>query len=202
MDPVQLRIVNHADIDQKSGLPYSSKYLKECYQVAGDSFGWEKRSLEPRSMRADGGRLIGWGMATATYPGYMFPASARVRLLPDGRAVVASATHDLGTGAWTIFTQIAAARQLGLPVDKVKFQLGDSNLPSAPVAGGSNSTASVSQAIMNAAAKLRAQLFEAAIVDSNSALKGCSRRAASSSAIPASSTSCRRSLARTRPLRT
>ena len=139
--------------------------------MAGESFGWAKRNPAPRSMRATDGRLIGWGMATATYPGYMFPASARVRLLPDGRAVVGSATHDLGTGAWTIFTQISASA-LGLPVDKVKFQLGDTRLPAAPVAGGSNSTASVSQAIMNATAKLRAQLLEVAMVDANSPLRG------------------------------
>ncbi|MGN6370291.1 MAG: xanthine dehydrogenase family protein molybdopterin-binding subunit [Phycisphaerae bacterium] len=171
MDPVQLRIINHADTDPKTGLPYSSKHLKECYEIAAQQFGWAKRSAAPRSMRGADGRLIGWGMATATYPGYMFPASARVRLLPDGRAVVASATHDLGTGAWTIFTQVAAAA-LGLPVEKVKFQLGDSRLPPAPVAGGSNSTASVSEAILKAAEKLRARLRKIALVDANSPLKG------------------------------
>jgi xanthine dehydrogenase YagR molybdenum-binding subunit len=170
MDPVQLRLVNHADVNAKSGLPFSSKHLKECYQRAGESFGWAKRNAEPRSMRTEDGRLIGWGMATATYPGYVFPASARARLLPDGRGVVSSATHDLGTGAWTIFTQISADA-LGLPVEKVKFQLGDSNFPAAPVAGGSNSTASVSQAILNAAAKLRSQLREVALRDAKSPLQ-------------------------------
>jgi xanthine dehydrogenase YagR molybdenum-binding subunit len=171
IDPVQLRIINHADTNPASGLPWSSKYLKECYQVAGDAFGWSKRNPEPRSMRDADGRLLGWGMATATYPGYMFPASARVRLLPDGRAFVSSATHDLGTGAWTAFSQISADI-LGLPLSRVKFQLGDSTLPPAPVAGGSNTTASVGQAIFNAAQKLKGQLFELALTRPNAPLQG------------------------------
>jgi xanthine dehydrogenase YagR molybdenum-binding subunit len=173
IDPVELRVHNHADVHGASGLPWSSKYLKECYQIAAESFGWSKRNPAPRSMRDAYGRLIGWGMATATYPGYVFPASAKVRLTSDGRALVSSATHDLGTGAWTVFTQVAADA-LGLPLDRVKFELGDTVLPPAPVAGGSNSTASVSQAILVAAASLRTKLLALAARDPASPLAGLS----------------------------
>jgi xanthine dehydrogenase YagR molybdenum-binding subunit len=119
----------------------------------------------------DGKLLVGWGMATATYPGYRFPASAKVRLTADGQAVVTSATHELGTGAYTVFTQ-TAADALGLPVAKVRFELGDSRLPPAPVAGGSNSTASVSQAVVEAAAAARAKLVRMAVADKKSPLHG------------------------------
>jgi xanthine dehydrogenase YagR molybdenum-binding subunit len=171
VDPVQLRIINHAGKNPASDLPWSSKYLKECYRIAADNFGWSKRNPEPRSMRDDNGHLLGWGMATATYPGNMWPASARVRLLPDGRAFVSSATHDLGTGAWTAFTQISADI-LGLPISRIKFQLGDSTLPAAPVAGGSNSTASVSQAIFKAAEALKSNLLKLAYAKPKSPLQG------------------------------
>lgn len=171
MDPVELRVINHSDKQPEKDLPWSSKHLKECYQIAAEKFAWAKRNPEPRSMRDPDGRLVGYGMATATYPGYMFPASARIRLMPDGRAVVTSATHDLGTGAYTAFTQIAADA-LGLPPERVKFELGDSSLPPAPVAGGSNSTASVGQAIVAATATLRGKLAQMATADPRSLLNG------------------------------
>src|SRR5262249_20980998 len=132
MDPVELRVRNHTAVNPAAGKPWSSNFLKECYALGAEKFGWKRRTPEPRSMK-DGRLLVGWGMATATYPGYRFPASAKVRLTADGRAVVTSATHELGTGAYTVFTQ-AAADALGLPVAKVRFELGDSRLPPAPVA--------------------------------------------------------------------
>jgi xanthine dehydrogenase YagR molybdenum-binding subunit len=156
IDPIELRRRNHADKDLSEGKPWSSKHLLECYDRAADRFGWSKRKPEPRSMR-DGDLLVGWGMATAVYPGYRRPASASVRLTADGRALVRAATQDLGTGAYTIFTQVSADA-LGLPVDHVTFELGDSDFPEAPVSGGSNTTASVSEAILAAAASLRAKL--------------------------------------------
>jgi len=95
--------------------------------IDAEMFGWNKRKREPRSSK-DGGLLVGWGVATATYPGYRFPASARALFTADGQGVVLSATHELGTGAYTIFTQ-GAADALGLPVEKTAFELGDSTLP-------------------------------------------------------------------------
>jgi xanthine dehydrogenase YagR molybdenum-binding subunit len=152
IDPLQLRRINHADVSPQTKMPWSSKHLLECYDLASEKFGWSKRNPEPRSMRADDGRLIGWGMATATYPGYSFGAAARIKLIADNgevRCIGSCACHDLGTGAYTAFTQITADT-VGLPADKVKFLLGDTTLPYGPVAGGSNTTASVSQAIVDA----------------------------------------------------
>ena len=170
IDPVELRVRNHADSHPVTGKPWSGKHLKECYQIGSERFGWSRRNPEPRSMR-DGNLLVGWGMATATYPGYAFIGSARAVLKADGTAQVTSATHDLGTGAYTAFTQISADA-LGVPVEKVSFQLGDSNFPHAPVAGGSNSTATVGQAIHEAAKALHAKLIGAAVADPKSALYG------------------------------
>src|SRR5207248_7039496 len=100
MDPVELRIRNHADINEHTKQPWSSKYLKECYSIAGERFGWSRRNPEPRSMR-DGKLLVGWGMATATYPGMRSPGAAKVRILQDGTASVVSATQDMGGGTYT-----------------------------------------------------------------------------------------------------
>src|SRR5439155_3415920 len=100
---------------------------------------------EPRAMR-DGHWLIGWGMASATYPVYQAPASAMARLRPDGTAEVMSAASDMGPGTWTSMTQVAA-ETLGLPIERVKFMLGDTRLPRAPVHGGSMTMASVGSAV-------------------------------------------------------
>jgi xanthine dehydrogenase YagR molybdenum-binding subunit len=121
----------------------------------------------------NGTTLIGMGMATATYPANRSAASASARILPDGSAVVQSGTQDLGTGTYTVMTQVAA-EALGLPPEKVRFELGDSSLPKAPVSGGSQSVASVSPAVQAAAAAVRAKLVALAIADRGSPLSGAS----------------------------
>jgi xanthine dehydrogenase YagR molybdenum-binding subunit len=168
IDPVELRIINHADVNPHTGKPWSSKYLKECYQLGAERFGWSRRNPTPGSMR-DSDYLIGWGMATATYPGYRSPASAKAQLFADGRAVISSATHDLGTGTYTVMTQIAADA-LGLPVERIEFKLGESSMPPAPVAGGSQSAASVAPAVQGAAQELRSRVIRLAIDDEFSPL--------------------------------
>jgi xanthine dehydrogenase YagR molybdenum-binding subunit len=156
MDPIELRKKNHAERDAVANLPYSSKHLLECYDVGAARFGWSRRTPQPRSMR-DGDELIGYGMATATYPAQRGPASVRVSLEPSGTVIVASATHDLGTGMYTIMAQVAAQR-LGLEVERIEVRLGDSALPPAPVAGGSRSTASVMPAVQAACDAFLAKL--------------------------------------------
>ncbi len=168
IDPLEFRIINHADRHPQSDKPWSSKHLIECYHLAADAFGWQNRDPRPGSMR-DGSDLIGWGMATATYPGYRFPASAKAQILANGRVVVSSATHDLGTGTYTIMTQIAADT-LGLPIEQVKFELGDTKLPQASVSGGSSTAASVSPAVRSACEAAGLKLIEMAIADSESPL--------------------------------
>jgi xanthine dehydrogenase YagR molybdenum-binding subunit len=149
MDPVELRMVNHADINEQTGKPWSSKYLKECYRMAAERFGWARRTPQPRSMR-DGNTLVGWGMATATYPGIRSPGAAKVRLFQDGSVEVISATQDMGGGTYTTMAQIAAD-VTGVPLERIRTVLGDSLLPPAPVSGGSMTTASILPATRKAA---------------------------------------------------
>jgi xanthine dehydrogenase YagR molybdenum-binding subunit len=153
VDPVELRLRNEPEQDEFKKLPFSSRSTRECYRAAAERFGWSRRNPEPRSMR-DGRWLIGWGMATATYPMNYAPASAMARLLPDGTAEVASAASDMGPGTWTSMTQVAA-ETLGLPIERVKFTLGDTRLPKAPVHGGSMTMASVGSAVQAACRKAR-----------------------------------------------
>src|SRR4051812_17139771 len=168
MDPLELRLVNHADEDPEKELPWSSKSLKQCYQVAAEKFGWAKRDPKPRSMR-DGRLLVGCGMATATWPTHRLPATVLVRLLADGTAQVRTAASDIGPGTYTVMTQIAADA-LGLPIDRVKFDLGDSRMPKAPVEGGSMTVASVGSAVHQAAIAARNKVLALAIADDRSPL--------------------------------
>lgn len=166
IDPVELRIRNHADINEHTKQPWSSKYLKDCYRMAGERFGWSRRNPEPRSMR-DGNLLVGWGMATATYPGMRSPGAAKVRILQDGTASVMSATQDMGGGTYTTMVQVASDA-LGIPVERIHSTLGDSSLPPAPVSGGSMTTASVLPAVRSACRRALQKLIETAIGDQNS----------------------------------
>jgi len=149
LDPVELRIVNHADVNEHIGKPWSSKYLKDCYKMAAERFGWANRDPLPRSM-SDGNVLVGWGMATATYPAIRGPGAAKVRLSQDGSVDVISATQDMGGGTYTTMAQIAAD-VMGVPIERIRTALGDSLLPPAPVSGGSMTTASVLPATRKAA---------------------------------------------------
>jgi xanthine dehydrogenase YagR molybdenum-binding subunit len=172
IDPVALRLQNYAEKDPEKDLPYSSKSLRECYRVGAERFGWDKRNPAPRSMRVKD-TLVGWGMATATYPANRQKAKASAVIRADGTALVQSGTHELGTGAYTIMTQIAADA-LGLPVAQVTFQLGDSAMPEAPVSGGSQTTASVGPAVHAAATAARDKLIAIAVADRASPLAGSS----------------------------
>lgn len=157
MDPIELRRINDTQKSPINGAPYTSRSLMQCYDEASKAFGWEKRSAKPSSMR-DGDWLIGWGCATATYPTQHNPAAVRVRLSADGQARVQVAAHDVGTGAYTVIAQ-QAAMMLAVPVEKIEVQLGDSELPPGPVAGGSVTTASVCSVVMMACDAINAKLF-------------------------------------------
>lgn len=160
MDPVELRRLNDTMKDPASDRPYSSRSLVECFQQGAEAFGWQDRKAEPGSMR-DGDWLVGWGCATACYPTQIMPAAARVGLSRDGSVRVQIAAHEIGNGAYTVLAQTAAER-LGVPVDLVSVELGDSALPAGPVAGGSNTTASTTSVIIKACDAIRAKLFQAA----------------------------------------
>jgi xanthine dehydrogenase YagR molybdenum-binding subunit len=145
MDPLALRLRNHADVDPESGKPWSSKSLRECYRQGAERFGWSRRDPAPRSLR-DGRWLVGWGMATATYPARQSPSSAIARARPDGTVLVQAGSQDIGTGTYTIMTQIAADA-CGVPYERVRFELGDTALPETPVSGGSQTASSTGSAV-------------------------------------------------------
>lgn len=170
MDPIQLRLVNYANKDEHDNLPWSSNSLKECYKQGAAKFGWQKRNPQPRSMRK-GDLLVGWGMATATHPTFRMKASAKVKLLPDGTALVQSGTQDIGTGTYTVMTQVAADA-LALPLTKVKFELGDTLLPESPLSGGSMTAAAVGSAVSLACLDVVKKIVKIAVADKSSPLHG------------------------------
>jgi xanthine dehydrogenase YagR molybdenum-binding subunit len=172
VDPLELRLKNYAARDPDEDKPWSSKSLDSCYKNGAAAFGWFKRPKAVRATR-DGHWLIGSGMATATYPARQMPASALARIKADGGVTVQTASHDLGTGTYTIMTQIAADA-LGVPIERVHFALGDTDLPEAPMSAGSMTASSVGSAVKRAALALKDRLGEIAIADERSPLHGLS----------------------------
>jgi len=170
IDPLQLRLQNYTERDPGKDLPFSSKSLRQCYEAGAERFGWSRRNPQPRSMR-EGDKLVGWGMATCTYPTNRSKGAASATIDADGMVVVRSSTQDLGTGTYTVMTQVAADA-LGLPVERVRFELGDSRLPEAPVSGGSTTVASVAPAVKAAAHALKLKLVGIAVGDERSPLHG------------------------------
>jgi xanthine dehydrogenase YagR molybdenum-binding subunit len=165
LDPVALRRRIEPAKDPTSGHPFSSRHLIEAYDKGAERFGWSRRAAAPRSRR-EGDWWVGMGCATGTYPYLRLQGgSARITLSADGSAVVATAAQEMGMGTATVHTQVAAER-LGLPLDKVRFDYGDSSLPSGAVAGGSTQTAAIGAAVIQAQLTLVAELLRMAGNDS------------------------------------
>lgn len=157
LDPVALRLKNYAEHDGNKGKPWSSKELRAAIQRGADRFGWERRTPAPRSMQ-EGRELVGWGMAIGAWDAQMMTTQARATLRTDGTLEVATATADIGTGTYTILTQIGA-ETMGVPMDQVTALIGDSALPRSPVEGGSWTAASAGTAVQQACMAVRATLF-------------------------------------------
>jgi xanthine dehydrogenase YagR molybdenum-binding subunit len=172
IDPIELRLRNITDVDPNTGNPWSSHGLAECYERGAHRFGWAGRNPQPRSER-DGNWLIGTGMATAGFPiaFVMHTQRARARLYSDGTAVLQTAGQEFGTGMATVMTQVAADG-LGVDLRNVRFELGDTDLPTAGSPVGSHGAMMVSAAVHNAATTLRDQLIAIAVSDSQSPLHG------------------------------
>lgn len=151
IDPVELRNRNDAKKGPMSGHPFSSKHLDRCFARGRELIGWDART--PPGERRDGRWATGLGVAASTLPAVLDTASARATLHADGTVKVVSATHEIGNGAYTVFTQIAADA-LALPVERVRFDLGDSTFPDSPITAGSRTTASVGAAVLDAGHKL------------------------------------------------
>ena len=161
MDPIELRRVNDTMHEPIKGLPYTSRNLMPCFEAAAKAFGWDKRNPQPGSMR-DGDWLVGYGCATSLYPTNMAPATARLVLTPEGRATVQLSGHEIGTGLYTVIALMTVSG-LGIPIEHVNVEMGDTDLPPAPVAGGSNNTASISVAVSKACEQVRDRLAKAAV---------------------------------------
>lgn len=160
MDPLALRLKNYAEITPIDDKPYSSKALRECYERGAQAFGWARRPPAPRA-RKEGSEYVGWGMATGIWDALQMFARASAALHADGRLVVSSAATDIGTGTYTVMTMIAA-EAMGMPLEQVTFQLGDSTLPAAPIEGGSSHVATVGSAVEGACRKLQKRLLKLA----------------------------------------
>lgn len=160
VDPLELRLKNEAQKDQNEDIPFSSNQLRECYRQGAEKFGWSRRSPQPRSMR-QGHQLIGWGVAAGLWEAMQQPASAKAKLTADGKLEVSSGTADIGTGTYTVMTQLAA-ETLGLPIEDVSFKLGDSDLPQAPDEGGSSTASTVGSAVYSVCQQIGRKLLEQA----------------------------------------
>ncbi|WP_433578382.1 xanthine dehydrogenase family protein molybdopterin-binding subunit [Nocardia brasiliensis] len=170
LDPIELRLRNETTVDQSTGLPFSTRRLADCMRQGAERFGWARRSVVPRSRR-DGHQLLGMGMAAATYGIGRNPCEVLARVNADGTADVMTATIDMGPGTYTSMTQVAADT-LGLPMHKVRFRLGDSEMPPAPMHSGSKTMASVGSAVQLAGNMLRDSFIRTAVVDPGSPIHG------------------------------
>ncbi|MEV6227406.1 xanthine dehydrogenase family protein molybdopterin-binding subunit [Saccharopolyspora shandongensis] len=170
MDPLEFRLRNYAENNPLLKLPWSSKALRECYLHGAERFGWSRRTPQPGSMR-DGRWLVGYGLAGVSYPFYQVPCQARASVRRDGSAYVRSAATDIGTGTYTVMTQLAA-ELLGLSVNQVHFGLGDSDMPYSPQAGGSGLTGALGNAIHAACRRLVQEFLYVVRDDQDSPLRG------------------------------
>src|ERR1700722_1958212 len=174
VDPVELRLRNDTETDPYSSRPFSTRALRECLTMGSTRFGWDKRTPEPRSMR-DGRYLIGQGVAAAIYTHWRWPGKARVTLNRDGTALVEAAAHDIGTGTYTIMTQVAADA-LGLAPSKLAVRLGDTRLPESHPAIGSATPANATAAVMLAAQAAREKAVELALTGRDAPFAGAAAK--------------------------
>jgi xanthine dehydrogenase YagR molybdenum-binding subunit len=161
---------NEPDRDPTTGAPFSMRSLREAYRVGAENFGWARRRAAPRTTR-DGRHLVGYGVATAYYPTNQFPAAARVEIHADGSVIGQSSAQEMGMGTATAQAQ-NLADQLAIPLERVRFEYGDSRLPEAPVAGGSSTTISVGASVIAACDAMKRKIHDQIVEDARSPLFG------------------------------
>jgi CO/xanthine dehydrogenase Mo-binding subunit len=171
LDPMELRLRNYAEVHPQTGGEWSSKALRECYEVGAERFGWSHRDPEVGSM-SDGRWLVGWGMSGITYGHFQVECKARAIVRRDGSAYVCSGTTEIGVGTWTVATQLAA-ETLGLPLERVEFELGDTAMPRAALVGGSGLTVALGSAVRDACLKVVKKFLETVAEDDGSPLARC-----------------------------
>jgi xanthine dehydrogenase YagR molybdenum-binding subunit len=170
MDPVELRMRNEPERDPTSGKAFTRRNLRAAYARGVERFGWAGRPQAPRSMRANG-KLVGWGVATAFHMPFRMPASVTLRIGMDGSVQVRCGFHEIGVGAATATAQITADA-LGVPVEAVTVEYGDTALPIGPGAGGSAQTASIASSVLQASEQLRRSALALARRSPASPLRG------------------------------
>ncbi|WP_188194238.1 xanthine dehydrogenase family protein molybdopterin-binding subunit [Nonomuraea sp. SYSU D8015] len=170
MDPIELRMRNEPERNPVDGKRFARRFLREAYALGAERFGWKERDPRPGAMR-DGRWLVGMGVATAYHPAMHMPVSAAVRLSADGGVVVRCAMAEIGVGAATVQAQIAAD-ELGVPLEAVRVESGDSELPLGAMAGGSTQTASVAASVLAACRKLKQSALALARRSPDSPLRG------------------------------
>ncbi|MDB5136465.1 MAG: aldehyde oxidase and xanthine dehydrogenase molybdopterin binding protein [Mucilaginibacter sp.] len=158
MDPLGFRLKNYAETDLEQNLPFSSKYLRECYKQGAAQFGWNKRNQKPRSV-VQNGWLVGYGLSTGAYWAGRAPSTAKARLSPDGILLIQSATSDMGPGTATVMTKIAS-EIINIPVENIKIELGSSALPPAAGEYGSMTTSSVGSSVYDVCTELKRKFNE------------------------------------------
>jgi hypothetical protein len=166
-----LRMRNYAEVDPQTGLDWTSKALRDCYAVGAERFGWSRRQPEIGSMR-EGAWRVGYGMAGVTYAWWQMRCEARATIDRDGSAFARSAATDIGTGTYTVMKQLSA-EGLGLELDQVRFDLGDSDMPWSPLAGGSGLTGALANAVHIASQALINRFLDTVADDTGSPLRGC-----------------------------
>jgi len=171
IDPIDLRVKNHAHVHPESGLPWSSNALLDCYRQGAERFGWSARNPKPRSMR-NGGQLVGYGMARAALFAYQPPCKAIASIRRDGTVFVSSSATDIGTGTYTVMTMLAA-ECLGVPIERVQSGLGDSAMPMAPMQGGSGLMGALGNAVQAACVDLVRTFLNRVSGDEVSPIRGC-----------------------------
>jgi len=158
MDPIELRKLNEPEQDLLDSKPFSGRLLLDCLKRGGDTFGWQAGHQLPRQKK-DGNWLIGQGVAAATYPAFFFPTQAKLTWNADGRVLISCCSQEMGTGTATVQSQLVAD-VLGIPVNRVSMDLGDTDLPPGGISGGSATTGSVGGALLDSMKDLKSKLIE------------------------------------------
>jgi xanthine dehydrogenase YagR molybdenum-binding subunit len=156
MDPVEFRKLNHADTDPERNLPWSTKYLKECYDMGMEKIGWKSRSMEPRGVR-EGDWYVGYGMGTGVFGSYRWGATVKGIIDNEGKLLLQCSVNDMGPGTATMMTKIASD-VMGLPTNQIKIEMGSTGLPPGPTQGGSATTANVGSAVHEVCTEIRGKI--------------------------------------------
>lgn len=166
MDPIDFRLANYTETDPDKNMPWSTKYMRECYEEGKKRIGWANRKLKPGSVR-DGEWLVGYGMGTGTFGANRGPATVRAELDMEGNLVMHCAITDIGPGTATAMVQVAS-NTTGIAPEKITFHLGSSEFPNAGLQGGSSTVNSVGPAVQAACNALKEQLITMAAAKNSS----------------------------------